>query len=103
MRDIFWRKRLYVGDLAARLQAMEEAAAPMNATAYRLFARRLRTALAGCAQTAAANSFGATRAVVGEMVQQRFFDEHGMLPGERGRLAKAAAEALLSRMTRNDC
>jgi hypothetical protein len=102
MRDISWRKRLYVGDLAARLQAMEEAAAPMNATAYRLFARRLRTALAGCAQTAAANSFGATRVVVGEMVQQRFFDEHGMLPGKRGQLAKASAEALLSRLTRND-
>ena len=38
-------KRLYIADLAARLEAMEDGGAPMNALAYRLYARRMATAM----------------------------------------------------------
>src|SRR5689334_8622732 len=40
-------KRLYIADLAGRLEAMENGAAPMNALAYRLYARRMATAMDG--------------------------------------------------------
>ena len=40
-------KRLYIADLAARLEAMENGGAPMNAIAYRLYARRMKAAMEG--------------------------------------------------------
>ena len=39
-------KRLYIADLAARLDAMESGRTPMTAVAYRLYARRLEAVVA---------------------------------------------------------
>ena len=60
-------KRLFIEDLAKRLEAMERSETRINPVAYRLYARRLREATAGYpeallrAQLGAAHRRGAAR------------------------------------------
>jgi len=71
---------LYAEDLARRLHAMEQALEPMDAVAYRLYARRLRRALAGLSQ------LQLRRVLIAHVALQEaranlFFAEHGHFEG----------------------
>jgi hypothetical protein len=71
---------LYLIDLAEHLQRMESGHERLDPVAYRLFARRLRQALAGCS---AAELPAAVKQplVLREAVADRYFDEHGCFAG----------------------
>ena len=88
-------KRLYIADLARRLEAMEQGAVPMNPVAYRLFARRMQTAMAGYPARLLAAHLGKDWTSVLQALEQRHFDAVGSLPGETGRRAGAVAARLL--------
>jgi hypothetical protein len=92
-------KRLYIADLARRMEAMESGAAPMSPLAYRLFARRMQTAMAGYPAGLLAAQLGAARPSVLQALEQRYFEAAGSLPGEPGRQAVAVADRLIRRLS----
>lgn len=89
-------KHLFIEHLAGQLEAMEAGRAPMRAVAYRLFARRLREAMAGYPEARLAAGLGEAHPVVAEALAARFFDTHGFLPGQRP--LRALAEPVLARL-----
>jgi hypothetical protein len=89
---------LYIEHLAQRLQAMEAGEVPIAPIAYRLYARRLRTAVAGCSEQNLATRLAGARTAVAETLAVRHFDEHGMLPGAGASEARGTADALLRRL-----
>jgi hypothetical protein len=91
------RRRLYIDHLAAMLQKMDSGRLPMQALAYRLFAKRLREALAGLPERGDARP-----AVVQATQANRFFDQTGRLPGIGGAAAQRIAQAAIERARRRD-
>jgi hypothetical protein len=88
---------LYVLDLAHRLQQMEHGPEPIDPVAYRLFAKRLRQALAGCPLARLPDDHTQPPALA-EALANRYFTEHGQFE-DRPKIA-ASAGRLLMRLQR---
>ena len=93
-------KRLYIAHLAERLEGMETGRRPMKAVAYRLCARRMKSALAGYPEALLAVQLGKVHPSVKQALEQRHFEVHGALLGRAGERARKAAAALLGRLAR---
>ena len=93
-------KRLYIADLARRLEAMEDGATPMNALAYRLYARRMATAMDGYPPGLLAAQLGRAYPSVLDAIESRQFENGGVLGGPRGKSARVVATALLRHLQR---
>ena len=87
---------LYVADLSRQLADMESGPRPIQALRYRVLSRQLREALAGLPEAALGPDVD--RAQVTEVLANRHFDTHGVLPGRGGQAWRAAATTLLDRM-----
>ncbi len=94
-------KRLYIADLATRLEAMESGRTPMNALAYRLYVRRMGTAMEGYPPGLLAAQLGRAYPSVMQAIEHRKFETCGAMSGERGRSAQVVATALLSHLHRH--
>ena len=94
-------KRLYIADLAAKLESMENGQAAMNAVAYRLYARRMKTAMTGYPSALLAAQLGRTCGSVLEAIEHRQIELDGFTSGARGRKAFVTARALLRRLSRD--
>jgi len=91
-------KRLYIADLAERLEAMESGRTAMSAIAYRLYARRMSQAVAAYPPALLAAQLGRSRpSVMHALEQQRFAADDGVVRG-RDRRVVAVARALLGRL-----
>ena len=93
-------KHFFIEHLAQRLEAMERGAEPMKAVAYRLYARRLREAMAGYPEARLAESLAHAHPAVAEALAVRHFDTHGVLPGAQAGAVLKAARSALERMRR---
>ena len=93
-------KRLYIADLAARLEAMEDGGAPMNAIAYRLYARRMAAAMEGYPPGLLAAQLGRAYPSVLDAIEGRQFEADGVFGGPHGRSARVVATALLRHFER---
>ena len=91
-------KRLYIADLAARMEAMESGRIAMNALAYRLYARRMAAAMVGYPAGLLAAQLGRLHPVVLQAIEHRQFEVVGSMAGQRGRKALAVATALLGHL-----
>jgi len=90
-------KRLYIADLAARLDAMESGRTPMVAVAYRLYARRLGAVIAAYPADLLATLGGAFPAVT-HAIEQQQFESDGMLGGRGSARALVRTATLLRRL-----
>ena len=97
--DRLSNKRLYIAHLAERLESMESARQPMNPVAYRLFARRMKAAMAGYPEALLRAQLGRTHPSVLHVLEQRRFDVHGANAGEPGAQARLVALSLLCRLS----
>lgn len=88
---------LYVEDLARRLHAMEQGLETLDAVAYRLYARRMRRALAGVSE-AELRRGSHPHAAVQEARANLYFAEHGHFEGHAA--IADASHALLARFCR---
>ena len=88
-------KRLYIADLATRIEAMESGRAAMNPIAYRLYVRRMQSAMDSYPLGLLAAQLGRSHPVVMQAIEQRQFEIDGALGGLRGRRAELVATALL--------
>ena len=95
-------KRLYIADLAMRLEAMESGKTRISAAAYRLYARRMKAAMAGYPAGLLAAQLGRTHPSVLHAIEQQQFESSGTLTGYRGRQAAVAATRLLRTLQRPD-
>ena len=93
-------KRLYIADLAERMEAMEAGRTVMNALAYRLYARRMKTAMLGYPAGLLAAQLGRLHPAVLHAIEQRQFEVDGFMSGQRGRKAYVLARALLRHLDR---
>jgi hypothetical protein len=91
-------KRLYIADLAARLDAMESGRTPMNAVAYRLYARRLEAVVSAYPAELLATQFGRSQPAVSHAIEQRQFENDGMLGGRGSARALVRTATLLRRL-----
>jgi hypothetical protein len=91
-------KRLYIADLAVRLEAMESGEVAMNALAYRLYARRMKAAMRGYPSALLAVQLGRACSSVLEAIEHRQIELDGFTSGPRGRKAFVTARALLRRL-----
>lgn len=91
---------LYVADLSKQLADMESGPRPIQALRYRVLSKQLREALAGLPEAALGPDVD--RAQVTEVLANRHFDTHGVLPGRGGQAWQAAATSLLDRMRRSE-
>ena len=91
-------KLLFIAHLAEGLQAMELGKVRMNATAYRLYARRLREATAGYPEVNLAAKLSRSHPAVADALAVRFFNTHGTLPGVEGAAIREVADAVLHRL-----
>jgi len=73
---------LYVLDVAQKLHEMESGRRPMDPVAYKLFARRLKQALAGCTPLDLPGNVSQRPALL-EAMADRYFVEHGHFQGQR--------------------
>jgi hypothetical protein len=87
---------LYIAHLAQRVEALERCAAPPP-VAYRLFTRRLQSALAGYPEVLAAR-LGSQLPCVLHAVAQRHFDDHGAFSGAAAARARQAAWRLFRKL-----
>src|SRR6185295_6828491 len=88
-------KRLYIADLAARLDALENGRTPMDAVAYRLYARRLEVVVAAYPAELLAAEPGRTHPAVTHAIEQRQFERDGMLGGRGSARALVRTATLL--------
>ena len=93
-------KRLYIADLAGRLEAMENGGTPINALAYRLYARRMAAAMVGYPPGLLAAQLGRRHPAVLQAIESRRFESEGALSGPRGKRARVAMTALLRHLER---
>lgn len=100
LSDPLTAKRLYIADLAERLEAMERAGPDINAAAYRLFSRRLKTAMAGYPDRLLRRQLGSQHPCVRESLDERHFEAHGAFVGMRAQRAQRLCDALLWRLSR---
>jgi hypothetical protein len=73
---------LYVLDVAQKLHEMEMGRLPLDPVAYKLYARRLKQALAGCTARDLPRNVSQAPALR-EAMADRYFVEHGHFTGER--------------------
>jgi hypothetical protein len=92
-------KRLYIADLAERIERMESGRVAMNATAYRLYVRRMKAAMRGYPSGLLAAQLGPACSSVIEAIEHRQIELEGFTSGPRGRKAFVAARALLRRLS----
>ena len=88
-------RALYVEDLARRLHAMEQGNERLDPVAYRLYARRLRRALAGLSPVQLRRGL-AIHPAMSEGRANLYFAEHGHFEGMK--VVAEAAAALLNRL-----
>ena len=93
-------KRLYIADLAGRLEAMENGDTAMNALAYRLYARRMATAMDGYPPGLLAAQLGRAHPSVLQAIESRQFEADRVLSGPRGKSAGVVTAALLRHLQR---
>ena len=93
-------KRLYIADLAGRLEAMENGRAPINALAYRLYARRMASAMDGYPAGLLAAQLGRIHPSVMHAIENRQFDADRTLSGPRAKGAAVVLTALLRHLKR---
>ncbi|HXD06732.1 MAG TPA: hypothetical protein VN680_11810 [Burkholderiaceae bacterium] len=93
-------KRMHLAHLALQIRALESAHVPMDAAAYRLHAKRMRAAVAGCSSESLQAQLGDSHPEVLETLTSRHFEEHGQLPGPSGAAVREAAHALIARLKR---
>ena len=91
-------KRLYIADLAERLDAMESRGTAMNAVAYRLYARRLAAVVAAYPGELLVAQLGGSHPGVLHAIEQHRFEIDGMLDGRGSGRALVRAAALLRRL-----
>lgn len=91
-------KRLYIADLAARLDAMESGKTAMNAVAYRLYARRLSAVVAAYPADLLTAQLGVSHPGVLHALEQHRFEIDGMLEGRGSGRALVRAATLLRRL-----
>lgn len=92
-------KHLFIEHLAQALEAMEAGRTPLNPVAYRLYARRLREAMAGCPEAPLAARLAGAHPVVAETLAERYFNIHGWLPPTaNAEFTLLHAKALLKRL-----
>jgi hypothetical protein len=89
-------KHFFIEHLAQQLEAMEHGRTPVQPTAYRLYSRRLRTALAGYPPARLAHSLALHHPSVAEAMGERFFDMHGLFPGPHGVSSRNLARKLIA-------
>ncbi len=94
---ILQSKRLFIEDLARRVEAMERSGRPIHPVAYRLYARRLREAMAGYPEALLRVQLGGAHPAVLHALARRHFDAHGEFPGADGAAARHEAERALRR------
>ncbi len=97
LSDPLEARRLYIAHLAVQLDAMDSGVVPVNAVAYRLFARRLVAAMAGYPEAQLAAELGGQHDSVQHALEQRHFDVHGVMVGEGAAFVHLLATALLRR------
>ena len=93
-------KRLYIADLARRLESMENGRTAMNAIAYRLYARRLNDAVAAYPPALLAAQLGRAWPSVVHALEQQRFAVAGAVVRRRDRRLVAVARALIDQLTR---
>ena len=91
-------KRLYIADLAARIESIENGRTPMSATAYRLYARRMKAAVAAYPAELLAAQLGGSHPSVLQAIEQQQFEAEGMMTGRGSGRALVAAASLLRRL-----
>jgi len=92
-------KRLYIAHLATRLDAMEKGRTPMHPVAYRLYARRMKSAIAVYPEALLTTQLGRACPAVLHALEQRRFEADGVLPGDRARRALRIANAMFRSLT----
>lgn len=93
-------KQLYIAYLAQQMADMEGGTIPLQALLYRLLAKRLRQAAAGLPESSLAGRSSASDRQVAEMLEVRYFDNHGRFRGRDARASCAHADALFERLRR---
>jgi len=93
-------KRLYIADLARRLEAMEDGATPMNALAYRLYAKRMAAAMNGYPPGLLAAQLGRAHPSVLQAIESRQFEMARALGGTGAKRAAVVTAALLRHLER---
>jgi hypothetical protein len=91
-------KRLYIADLAGRLEAMESGKVATSAVAYRLYARRMKAAIAVYPADLLVAQLGRSHPSVLQAIEQQQFEAEGMLTGRGSGRALVAAQTLLRRV-----
>jgi hypothetical protein len=91
-------RRMYIEHLAQAIQAKESGRIALCPTAYRLCAKRLRKATAGFPEAELFQTLGISHSAVADVLEDRFFETTGRLPGPGAKAVKAQADGLLSRM-----
>ncbi|MGZ8259954.1 MAG: hypothetical protein ACXWUL_05315 [Caldimonas sp.] len=91
-------KRLYIADLAARLEAMESGKTTLSPTAYRLYARRMKTAIAAYPVGLLSSQLGGSHPSVLQAIEQQHFEAEGMLSGRGSGRVLVEASTLLRRV-----
>ena len=91
----------FIEHLADKLQRIEDGREPLRPRVYRVHARMLREAMAGCPGPRLMRELGCRHPVVMDAVADRFFTETGLLPAPapEAKAARAAAQALLLRVS----
>jgi hypothetical protein len=93
-------KRLYIAHLASRMEAMENGRAAMNAVAYRLFARRMKEAMADYPSALLAAQLGRAHPSVLQAIERQQFETDGALSGAGSGRARIALTRLVIRLRR---
>lgn len=93
-------RRLYIEHLARAIEAKESGRITLCPTAYRLCAKRLHTATAGFPEAELARTLGVAHSAVADVMENRYFESRGHLPGPGARAVRQRAEALLESLRR---
>jgi hypothetical protein len=93
-------RRLYIEHLARAIEAKESGRITLCPTAYRLCAKRLRTATAGFPQAELARTLGSVHPAVLDALEDRYFETTGRLPGPGAEQVKQAADRVLASLRR---
>ena len=86
----------YIAHLAKSLTEMDHDGVAMEPVSYRLMARRIRQAMAGFGDASLFGTCGGGNAPVADLLENRRFDELGVLRGLRGPAWRAQAAALFA-------
>ena len=95
-------KRLYIADLAGRLEAMEKGKAAMDAVAYRLYARRMKAAISAYPADLLTAQLGRSHPAVLQAIEHQQFEVEGMLSGRGSGRALITAQTLLRSVRSRD-